>query len=380
MKINHTPKAKTDTFCPIPWIHSSTNSVGDLRVCCICNFSPFSNLIDERGRRLNAANSLLPRNHPLYKEMRLSMLTDKKHPLCKQCWDREKAGLLSQRRLTEEEFYPDIKEKAIRLTREDGSIKGDDFPIRYYDLRLGNECNCRCVMCNDINSSMWDKGKITDWSGNLDTPYLRNLIDNLEHIHKLYLTGGEPTINRNNWKLVDIILNRRHHRHITLDYNTNGVFLTKEMLEIWGKFQGIGIGFSIDGIGKIFEWVRAPAKWNVVKDNLLLFEKESYPNTYGSFTVTVFSMNILNILELFKWHSQQNFTKITLVPHFNILVRPPRLDIRRIDLEQKKEIVKKYEEFYKWIDDNLSMEDASKCKAPFKGIINSMMVNENEDS
>ena len=368
------------TFCPVPWIHSSTNSVGDLRVCCVCNVPPFSNLIDERGRRLNAANSLLPRNHPLYKEMRLSILTNKKHPLCKQCWDRERVGLLSQRKTSEEKFFPDVKEKAIKLTKEDGSIREKDFPIRYYDLRLGNKCNCRCIMCNKEDSSMWNRDeKITDWSGNLDTPYLNNLIDDLKHVRRFYLTGGEATVNDNHWKLVDIILNRGHHKHITLDYNTNGVFLTKGMLEIWGKFQCIGIAFSIDGIGKVFEQIRTPAKWDVVKDNLLLFEKESYPNTYAGFAITASSINILNIIDLFKWYSQQGFKKIHLVPHFNILQHPVRLDIMRMDLEQKKEIIKDYEEFYKWIDDNLSLEDASKCKAPFKGMINMMMGNENEN-
>jgi len=41
-------------------------------------------------------------------------------------------------------------------------------------------------------------------------------------------------------------------------------------------------------------------------------------------------------------------------------------------LEQKDTIIKEYEEFYTWMDENLSEESSKICKEQFMGIINSM--------
>ena len=369
---------KNNTFCPTPWIHASTDSIGYLRVCCICNVSPFSALRKESGVLYNGKKDLIPRNHKLYKEMRAAMISNVRHPLCGQCWEKEKAGLLSQRQINTTIFYTDVMEKAFKLTQKDGTINANDFPIRYYDLRLGNKCNCRCTICSPSNSSMWDGGRVTDWSAELDTPYLKDLIKNLKYADRFYLTGGEPTIVKNNWKLIQLMIDQGHNEHIDLVFNINCVVLTKKMLDIWGKFKGVGLGFSVDGIGEIYEQIRIPAKWETTKKHILLFEEYSHPNTYGAFTLTISSVNILNIIDLFKWCINQKFTKIAKEFHFNLLVRPSDIDIRHIDLEQKRVIVKKYEEFYKWIDENLSPEDIDRCKGPFQGMINTIMVNENE--
>jgi len=369
MKLNTLKINKT--FCPLPWIHSSVNSIGDIRICCICNHSPFSFLRRLDGTRKNAEKDTIPRNHILYKELRKSMLAGQKHILCSQCWNRELVSLDSNRQVNNS-FYPELIKKAIKLTSKDGSIKEKDFPIEYYDLRFGNKCNGKCIICDRANSSMWNN-KIIDWSGNLDTPYIKELIKNLQYINKIYITGGEPTIIKNHWNLLQIIIEKNHNNHIHLDYNTNGIVLTKKMLDTWKKFKNVRVGFSVDGINDTFEKIRYPAKWNIVKKNLELFEKYSHSNTFASFAITVCTENILNVIDMFKWYSQLNFKKIRLEPHFNILSSPQILDIRNMNIKEKKIIVKKYEEFYVWLDKYFSDNDITLVKQNFTGIINSMM-------
>ena len=367
-----------NTFCPVPWNHYSVNSRGDLRVCCIGANKPFSYLYKD-GIQLNAERDLVPRNHELYKELRIAMLSGIEHPYCEQCWDRERNKLESNRDTYKDHFYPDVMEQAIKLTKKDGSIDVKDFPISYYDLRLGNKCNCKCITCNDINSSMWDNGKVTDWSGgNFETPYMKELISNLEYIDRIYLTGGETTIIESHWKLLDLLIEKGYNSSVALEYNTNGVVLTKKMLDIWGKFKSVGIGFSIDGMGEVFEKIRYPAKWSTIVKNLKLFEDHAHPNTYSSFAMTVSSINILNVLDFFKWHMSLNFKKIHQYPHFNVLYRPENINIRNIDKEQKLIIAKKYDEFYIWLKDNVPEYDYEKYKGNFAGVINSMMENTNE--
>ena len=361
-----------DTFCVIPWIHSSTDSLGFLRVCCLCNVKPRSYLLED-GTPVNASKKFSPRNNVTYKKMRVAMLTGKKYDACKQCWDREKAGLISNRYVNSVSFYSHIKERAIRLTQKDGTINEKDFPVLYYDLRMGNKCNCKCIMCNPNNSSMWSKdGSSSDWCGDLNSPYLTYMIENLKDVHRIYLTGGEVTIIENHWKLLNLIIQKGFSKDIMLDYNVNGVVLKKKMFEVWEQFSHVSLGFSIDGIGEIFEQIRFPAKWENIRKNILYFEEYSGRNTFGIFTITVNSINILNILELFKWYISENLKKIRVVPHFNILTSPMHLSIRNIPPEKKEEVSKEYENFYRWIDQNISSEYASSCRSTFEGIKNMM--------
>lgn len=369
-------KSIENTFCPIPWIHYSVNSLGGIRICCIGTHKNYSYL-EENKTVLNAKTDLVPRNHELYKEVRSSMLNGLKHPLCRQCWSRERNGLDSNRETYKNIFYADVMEQAVKLTKEDGSINVEDFPIRYYDLRLGNKCNCRCIICTNTNSSMWEhNGKVTDWSGgNFETLYMKEMISNLNYIDRIYLTGGEPTIIKSHWELLELIIEKGYNKNINLDYNTNGVVLTKKMLDIWEKFKAVGIGFSIDGIGEVFEKIRYPTKWSTIEKNLKLFEEYAPSNIYSSFAMTICSENILNILDFFKWYSGKKFKKIRLFPHFNVLSRPPQLDINNIDMEQKLIIAKQYDGFYLWLKDNIPEGEYDKVHKNFAGIINSMLEN-----
>ena len=221
---------------------------------------------------------------------------------------------------------------------------------------------------------MW--GKLTDWSeGKLDAPYLQELIENAQHVDRLYLTGGEPMVNKNHWQLLKLLIEKGHAENITVDYNSNGVLMKKEFLEIWKNFKFVGIGFSIDGMGEVFEQIRYPSKWENIVKNLRLFDDYGGDNTHASFSMTILSLNILNILDFFKWYYEQNYKRIQVEPHFNILSRPLEWDIRRIDLEQKDIIKKEYEKFYTWLDDNLKDHiELEATKTNFKGIINAMYM------
>jgi len=368
-----TPESIKHSFCPIPWIHSSTNARGFIRMCCMTNVAPFSFLTKENGDNYNAKTDEIPRNHEYYKLIRSKMLSGERPKMCRQCWVMEDSGMVSNRVAANIHFYPEMAEMASELTKQDGTINPKDFPIKYYDLRLGNLCNSRCIICNENNSSMW--GKVIDWSdGKLDTPYLKELIENAEHIDRIYLTGGEPMISKNNWQLLDLLIEKGYSKNIHLDYNSNGVLMKKEFLEKWKHFKNVGIGFSIDGIGEVYEKIRYPSKWESIAKNLQLFNDFAGENTHASFAMTILSLNILNVIDLFKWYYNKKFTKIQIEPHFNILSRPLELDIRRIHLEKKQNIEREYETFYKWIDRNCKGGEIPTVKRNFAGIINAMYM------
>jgi len=224
---------------------------------------------------------------------------------------------------------------------------------------------------------MW-RNIIVDWSdGKLETPYLKELLNNARHITRLYLTGGEPTINKNHWNLLDILIESGHAKHILLEYNSNGVYLKREMFDKWAEFKTVSIGFSIDGMEDVYEKIRYPSKWETIKKNLDFFEQYSYDNTRGVFGMTVLTLNVLNVLDFFQWYYKKGFKKIQIEPHFNVLSRPMELDIRRMDKEQKHKIEDKYKKFLEWVDENCDEPKfiVDIIKNNFQGIINIMNTN-----
>ena len=77
-----TAESVKDTFCPIPWIHTSMDSIGNLRICCLANLEPFGYFRREDQTRYNAEVDLVPRNHDYSKFVRSEMLKGNKPDAC----------------------------------------------------------------------------------------------------------------------------------------------------------------------------------------------------------------------------------------------------------------------------------------------------------
>lgn len=368
------------SFCTRPWIAGSVTCGGEVFICCRINTLPFSKLRKEDGTKYNAEFDLAPRNNEYQKILRADLIAGIRNNICRRCWEIEDAGIISHRMACNDYFFPDEMDRAIELTKEDGTIDPKDFPIKHYDLRFGNKCNSKCIMCGAGNSTMW--GPPIDWSNeSLDSPYMKEFLSSMEYIERIALTGGEPTINKTQWLMIDKLIEHDHSKHIVLNYNSNGVLMKKEFLDKWAKFEYVCVGFSIDGTGEIFEEIRYPSKWKTIKENLRKFDKYAGPSTFGFMAITVSNINILNILDLFKWHYAEKFKNIPVDGHLNnILFLPKRFDIRRIPYEQKLKIKEEYKKFYEWVDENCDLEESVKdhIKANHDGII-SIMFNHAPD-
>ena len=84
-----------NVFCPVPWIHFATKPDGDIRLCCHANHGPDRGVLrkdNDEPYNLSVDNILDSRNSKLSKEVRLSIINDKRHPECTRCWQEEDAG------------------------------------------------------------------------------------------------------------------------------------------------------------------------------------------------------------------------------------------------------------------------------------------------
>ena len=342
------------TFCPLPWNHLSTNTRGQLRLCC--NSTPKINILkDNKGNpiyvdKLKDKTSL--DNNLMLNRIRGQMLSGKKPIECEKCFKEELSGIQSPRK----DFfnhYPIINE-AIQTTNINGST---DHKIQYIDLRLSNLCNLRCRMCNphtsrklikealDLNLISKNEAEIVQ-NSKTNIKNLQIFFNQyLNHIDMIYLAGGEPTLIKEHLILLTKCIENNLAKNITLKYNTNTTNISAEFIDYWKEFKTVLLNCSVDGVGKVNEYIRNPSDWNIIDENLHKIESymDKYKNLYSEIHTTVQVYNITHLIDLFEYLKQ--YKHLVKFPFLNILLYPPYFSIKILPKHIKSQISK---ELLKW--------------------------------
>ena len=282
------PHGLERVFCHLPWTHLCAHVDGVYARCCVdasaqqnwpqyrgsrperlvlrddavgCTpGSPFAADNPDRVMQLDAAF-----NSPALRSTRLAMLAGQPVPACRDCYQRERlAGdSLRLQMLRQGTPVPSVSECRDR-TAGDGSVDG--FPS-YLDLRLGNHCNLRCVMCDVPTSSSLTRHHPDTWLRTSLDPYSTDpafwqvLEDNLGAIRSLYLAGGEPLLLRAHQPLLQLFVDRGRAPEVDLTYATNLTRLPRNVVGLWRHFRAVSLEASCDGVGAVFERVRVGGRW-----------------------------------------------------------------------------------------------------------------------
>ena len=323
----------TDTFCILPWMHLAINSSGNYRVCC--NSTPTKNFITkEDGTPYKIYKDGIHEvwNSDVYKKIRKEFLNGDRPEMCERCFREEDANIKSARQGWNEQWMFDYKKTTT-----------PPLTIKYIDLRLGNLCNLKCRMCNPYASNQWvDEWElIEEWKNpnekirlaKMDWPNTpatwTNLEPILDTVKMIYLTGGEPTLAVEQYKLFDICIERGIAKNIILKYNSNLTNIPPKMVNYWKQFKKIKMNASIDGIGELNDYIRYPSNWKNIEKQL---HKLMEMNVSLQIHTTVQMYNILQLDEVFDY-----FDKFNIDPFLNILDHPDYLNVRVLPAEQKKQ-------------------------------------------
>jgi organic radical activating enzyme len=331
-----------DTFCVLPWMHLATTSTGNLRVCC--NSTPGENLIrkeDGTPYKLFKDNVEDAWSSETYKNIRQQMLNGERPAMCVRCFREEDAGVVSARQNRNTRWREDKEYELIPA-----------FNIKYVDLRLSNLCNLKCRMCNPYSSNQWVKEwhivedalseseynrlKTMNWPE--DEKTWENLFSIAHTIEEIYLTGGEPTIIKEQHKLLDYFINNGTAKNIKLKYNTNLTNVPQQLIDKWKLFKSVKLNCSIDAVGNLNRYIRYPSDWETIKRNFEIIRQ--LDNTQVEIHCTVQMYNIMHLDKLIEWALPYGH-KI----YFNILNHPEYLNIRCLPTEQKNIVKLKLEKY-----------------------------------
>ena len=238
---------------------------------------------------------------------------------CKNCKEAEENGYASMRTIWNTELGNDIP--------LDTSI--DPINVKYLDLTFSNKCNSKCMTCgpaashlwedewdyifketaedlpknakNALNRSLWNK---TGIKIHIENDKVHNLITTYPNVEHVSFVGGEPTIHEEGILFLKELVRLDRAKNIHINYVTNLTGLTQELLDIWQEFKAVHLSVSIDGYGKINEYIRYPFKWKKIEENVIqMFENTiKYPGKYTiSLSHTVSLLSIMYSHELLEW-------------------------------------------------------------------------------
>lgn len=386
------------SFCVLPWIHIATRPNGDMRICCVANASGAASgdyqvglVKKEDGNPANFGYDLPTEafNNSFMKSVRKTMLAGEIPESCLKCYKEEEQGIASKRIwetgtwLIEEKInIPEL----ISNTQEDGSIP---HKLLYLDLRLGHTCNLKCIMCSPHDSSQWvqDHKKVyplfkspliknlKSWSPDQFNNYWHEnpkfweqIYDQIPNIRQLYFAGGEPLLIKEHKEFLQEIINRGYAKNIGLRYNTNGTLLNEELIEMWTHFKKVKISISLDGIGPRVEYIRFPAVWKVIEQNIWRLENTP-DNIQTNIASAVQILNIKHIPDFIKWKVNSGFKKLSFdrnaaghlmgggLMGVHLVWIPTWMSLRVLPKEDKLEVRRIFTELKEWLWENYTQDD-----------------------
>jgi sulfatase maturation enzyme AslB (radical SAM superfamily) len=191
-----------------------------------------------------------------------------------------------------------INNTSIRLN----AIEFDKTQTRPDYLTVGgvldNICNSACQSCNQNLST-----KIGSLTSN-DYPMIDNSIAfwqlPLERMVHLDINGGEPSASKNYRN----ILKNIPPAGTSVRINTNCSMVIPEIQQLVERGVHVTVTVSLDGIGRVHDYVRWPIKWENFERNLDIYKNMGIQelNTW----TTVSSLNIGNLKNIFAYTKQQN--------------------------------------------------------------------------
>jgi organic radical activating enzyme len=261
---------QSKTYCPLPFMHSHAGLNGKYKPCCNAN-SVFG--WKYHTEKLSYKEWF---DHPEMEQLRTDLLNGVQNKMCHICWKQEEGGRHSYRH----SYIKKYKEDNINIHKPE---------ITYIDIKLSNECNLGCRHCDYTNTTQIHKDMVVMEKAGMALPaqwqrspgfekrledknrkdmlhttpkkVVDELIELMPTLKHLKVTGGEPTITKEFFHLVDYAVENGYSKNINLYITTNGTRFTKDFLKKLSSFKQLFFSVSCDGFGETYEYIRYPYTW-----------------------------------------------------------------------------------------------------------------------
>lgn len=242
-----------------------------------------------------------------------------------------------------------------------------DWMPQSLDIRFGNLCNQKCVMCSPTFSNQWydeweqyfgqvysgqgKQIKITKvdnkWIDPIEHSWYENplwwskLDEMAPHLKHIYITGGEPMVTPAHDEMLDRLIELGYAGNIWLEYDTNLTAINTKITNRWKHFKKVHVRASMDAIGEQYEIIRYGGKWSKFVNNVKRMkeiERESNGKILLLSATTCFQIStVYSIIESEEWAKENgvNF-------HLRFLEGPDYHSSASLNAEQKMKLIEYY--------------------------------------
>lgn len=334
------PIPNNKSYCAAAFTEIYADSAGRYRLCCHSN---------KHRAWTMGENTTAPFDYFLSDEMediRNKMMAGEPIEGCQKCYQLEETTGTSYRKHYNESYGFSFDVSNVRLK------------TRIY----GSHCNLGCYMCHPYNSStrrnelkkVFGKeyaetiGMIApDGSGMSYDNYnnhVDNILENIDLVSYIHMTGGEPLILPKYWEFLDNIPSE-HAKHIKLTHNTNFTeikYKDKTVFDYIDKFKTIEFNISADHFGRKHEWIRYPINQQKFEDNIKKVVADGRIHLCMSVTVS-----ILNIADLFE--IRDHYASLGIDPErinfMNFVSSPTMISVSQLPEYLKVRYREKYKDY-----------------------------------
>lgn len=261
-------------------------------------------------------------NSDKMRDVRRQVLSGERPDVCMPCFHLEDQGVESLRQRHTRGVIPEARVNlypdALDKLEDDYSMP---FELPTMEIKINNLCNLKCRMCNPLDSTSW-----TDWKeveefyekeNNYLVPVVKKLTKRpgqyigafddsahwwssfeklLPHFRRVEFAGGEPLMDPNHYKILDML--KPYAKDIEIKYATNGTKLGisdgRTVFDYWPHFRSVAVNVSIDGIHDVYEYIRGNSDFSLIEENIKKIKQISnISRIVGAFTVQ--SNNIMQI-------------------------------------------------------------------------------------
>lgn len=246
-------------YCPAPW-HAGYFTHDYQSVCCA-----------HPGQATESPLEYI-RSQEVW-EIKQGIATGNLTPACQRCSDAEAAGYYSVSRSHNEA----MANMALP------AVTDPDVPTvpREIEIRFSNLCNFKCRMCGPSWSSMiatenTEHPHLARWyppaapAGRLDSGprFIEDAKIILRDLKKIYITGGEPMIQKPVLDFIDYMIEHDYHQSVMLQITTNVSAVNPLILDRLGRFNRVHLTLSIDAVGAAAEYQRHGTIWPRIEENV----------------------------------------------------------------------------------------------------------------
>ena len=151
----------------------------------------------------------------------------------------------------------------------------------------GSICNLACVTCGPGASTRWQRELGMPITPGNPRAIDQNTIAAARKMTGVVICGGEPMLNFSSETMLENLLSDQNVR-----VHFNGTVMPRQsFMDQSARFKQIQYCFSIDGVGQRFEYLRWPAKWDQVVENILWLVETAPDNVRFSVNITISQLN-----------------------------------------------------------------------------------------